>query len=78
MGDGTYQGQGVAQFTGTVDGCGSGTLIMFETGILDPATGEERGTWSVTAGQGTGDLAQLSGSGTSDPAAGTTGSLRCS
>ncbi len=78
LGDGTYQGQGVAQFTGTVDGCGSGTLVMLETGILDPATGQERGTWSVTAGQGTGDLAQVSGSGSSDAGAeGTTGTIRC-
>jgi hypothetical protein len=77
LADGTYQGQDVAQFTGTINGCGSGTLIMIETGILDPATAEEHGTWTITAGQGTGDLSQVSGSGTSDTPAGATGTLRC-
>ena len=61
LADGTYQGQDVAQFTGTVNGCGSGTLILIENGILDPATGDQRGTWTIVAGQGTGDLSQLAG-----------------
>ena len=76
--DGTYQGQDVAQFTGTIEGCGRGTLLMIETGILDPATARERGTWTITAGQGTGDLARVSGSGTADTrAGGATGAIRC-
>ena len=76
--DGTYQGQDVAQFTGTIEGCGRGTLLIIETGILDPATARERGTWTITAGQGTGDLARVSGSGTADTrAGGAAGAIRC-
>jgi hypothetical protein len=76
--DGTYQGQDLAQFTGTIEGCGSGTLLMIDTGIFDPATADEHGTWTITAGQGTGDLAQVSGSGTADTrAGGATGAIRC-
>ena len=52
---------------------------MIENGILDPATGNERGTWTIVAGQGTGDLASVSGSGSSDTrAGGAVGTLRCS
>jgi hypothetical protein len=77
LADGTYQGQAVAQFTGTVEGCGSGTLVIVETGVLDPANQREKGTWTVVDGQGTGDLAQLTGAGRSDSAAGGTGRIRC-
>ena len=52
LSDGTYQGQGVAQFTGEVAGCGQGTLLMLEVGILDPATGTDAGTWTIVAGRG--------------------------
>jgi hypothetical protein len=76
--NGTYQGQDVAQFTGTIEGCGSGTLLMIDTGVLDPATANERGTWTIVGGQGTGDLARVSGSGTTDTrAGGATGGIRC-
>ena len=76
--NGTYQGQDVAQFTGTIKGCGSGTLLMIDTGVLDPATANERGTWTIVRGQGTGDLARASGSGTADTrAGGATGAIRC-
>jgi hypothetical protein len=79
LADGTYQGQDVAQFTGTIEGCGTGTLIILDAAILDPATGDSFGTWSITAGQGTGDLASVSGSGSSDTRArGAVGTLRCS
>jgi Protein of unknown function (DUF3224) len=79
LADGTYQGQDVAQFSGTVEGCGGGTLILVDTGILDPATANEHGTWAIAAGQGTGALAHVSGTGTSDTrAGGATGTLRCS
>jgi hypothetical protein len=77
LADGTYQGQDVAQFTGTIKGCGSGTLIMIENGILDPTTGNERGKWTIVARQGTGDLSHVSGEGRSDTSAGgATGKLR--
>jgi Protein of unknown function (DUF3224) len=77
LGDSTYQGQAVAQFTGQVEGCGSGTLIMLEAGVLDPVSGADRGTWSIVAGQGTGDLAGASGSGTAEAATGASGTVRC-
>lgn len=78
--DGTYQGAAVVQFTGTVDGCGSGTLVIVEAGRLDPATGNSWGTWEITAGQGTGDLAELSGSLSTDTRISdeTAGTIRCS
>jgi hypothetical protein len=75
--DGTYQGQDVAQFTGEVEHCGTGTLVMVETGTLDPATGETHGTWKIVAGQGTGDLADASGSGTADTTGQAVGRIRC-
>jgi hypothetical protein len=79
LADGTYQGQDVAQFSGTIEGCGTGTVIILDAAILDPATGDEFGTWSIKAGQGTGDLAMVSGSGTSDSrAGGAFGTIRCS
>jgi hypothetical protein len=77
MGDRTYQGQDVAQFTGEVAGCGKGTLIMLEAGVPDPATGTSAGTWTIVAGRGTGDLAQTSGAGSADSATGATGTVRC-
>ena len=77
--DGTYLGQAVVQFTGTVEGCGSGTLMIQESGILDPVTGGARGTWVIMSGSGTGDLAQLSGSTTVDSRTSDTwtGTIRC-
>jgi hypothetical protein len=78
--DGIYHGQAVSTFTGTVAGCGSGTLVILETGLLDPSNGDSWGTWTIVRGEGTGELSELSGSGTadtrtSDPA---TGTVRCS
>ena len=77
--DQTYLGHAVTQFTGTVDGCGSGTFVIQEVGILDPATGDNWGTGEITAGHGTGDLAQLSGSLIADSRTGdtVTGTIRC-
>jgi hypothetical protein len=77
--DGTYRGAAVVQFSGTVDGCGSGTLVIVEAGRLDPATGNAWGTWEISAGQGTGGLAGLSGSLSSDTRISdeTTGTIRC-
>lgn len=77
LGDGTYLGQDVAQFTGEVAGCGHGTLVMLEEGILDPATGGAGGTWRIVQGRGTGDLAQASGSGTATPDGRAGGTVRC-
>lgn len=77
LGDGTYQGQAVVQFTGDVARCGSGTLVMLETGILDPVTGGSSGSWTIVAGRGTGDLARTSGSGTAGPTGDGAGKVRC-
>ena len=76
LADGTYQGQDVAQFTGTINGCGTGTLIMIETGVLDPANASERGRWTIVGGQGTGDLSHVAGEGRVEPSTGATGKLR--
>jgi Protein of unknown function (DUF3224) len=75
--DGTYQGQDIALLSGTIADCGTGSLVIVEVGILDPATGGQRGTWTITAGQGTGDLARVSGSGTADGGK-ATGTVTCS
>lgn len=77
LADGTYQGQAVVQFTGDVAGCGSGTLLMVETGVLDPVSEGSSGSWTIVAGQGTGDLARTSGSGTTGPTGGAAGTVRC-
>jgi Protein of unknown function (DUF3224) len=79
LADGTYQGQAIVQFTGTVAGCGQGTLLMLEVGVLDPAAGTSAGTWTIVAGQGTGDLASTTGDGEADGTTPvTTGRVRCS
>ena len=77
--DSTYQGAGLVLFTGTVDGCGTGTLVIVESGRLDPTTGAAWGTWEISAGLGTGGLAQLSGSLSADTrlSAATNGTIRC-
>jgi hypothetical protein len=76
--DGKYQGQAIVQFTGEVAGCGRGTLLMLEAGVLDPATGGSEGTWTIVDGQGTGDLAHTTGAGATDAATNvTTGTIRC-
>jgi hypothetical protein len=78
LSDATYQGQDVAQFTGEVAGCGRGTLLILEVGVLDPATGANHGTWTIVPGRGTGDLALTSGSGTGDTSApANVGRIRC-
>jgi hypothetical protein len=77
--DGTYLGQALVQFTGSVAGCGSGTLLIEEAGVLDPATGHSWGTWTITSGHGTGDLTELSGTLAADTRLSetTTGKVRC-
>lgn len=58
-----FVGSAVHVFTGNVKGCGDGTLVWTET--LRSADGvASTGTWRVTAGSGTGDLAHLVGGGT--------------
>jgi len=75
----TYQGAGVVLFTGSVKRCGTGTMLLVETGRLDAGTGASSGTWEISAGQGTGDLADVSGSLSSNRTASdtATGKIRC-
>jgi hypothetical protein len=66
----TYSDE-VLRFTGTVRGCGSGSITYFahpvDTGPVDPAAGGYRGeeTWRMPAGSGSGGLKSIRGSGTS-------------
>ncbi len=48
-------------FTGSVDGCGDGTLVISQIGDLNPTTGRGTGSWTIAADAGTGDLAHASG-----------------
>jgi hypothetical protein len=70
----------IVLFDGAVDGCGSGgaTIVAYAAGT---ASGGLKGTWFIVDGQGTDDLAQLSGGGVLDtpPGGATTfrGLLRC-
>ncbi len=59
--DGLYHGVAIELFTGTVDGCGDGTLVIRQTGDLDPMTGGGTGSWTIVDDAGTGDLAHASG-----------------
>ena len=59
--DGLYHGVAVELFTGSVDGCGSGTLVIQQIGALDPIGDRSAGSWTIAADAGTGDLAHASG-----------------
>ena len=59
--DGIYRATAIEQFTGTIAGCGSGTVVIQQTGTLDPATGRSEGSWAIVPGAGSGDLATATG-----------------
>ena len=59
--DGIYRATAIEQFSGSITGCGTGTLIIEQSGTLDPVTGADDGTWRIVPGTGTGDLANASG-----------------
>jgi hypothetical protein len=59
--DGLYHGVAIELFTGSVDGCGDGTLVIRQIGDLDPTTGGGTGSWTIAADAGTGELAHASG-----------------
>jgi len=59
--DGLYHAVAIERFSGSVAGCGDGTLIIRQTGELDPTTGEFTGSWTIVADAGTGDLSHASG-----------------
>ena len=77
--DGTYHGVAIVVFTGEVVGCGSGTLVMVQDGYVDPASGTNWGTATITAGEGTGDLTDVSGTLVNDSrvSSSSTGTIRC-
>ena len=59
--DGIYRATAIEQFSGTIAGCGTGTMIIEQVGTLDPATGVADGSWRIVAGAGSGDLADATG-----------------
>jgi hypothetical protein len=59
--DGTANYVGLQRVDGSLGGQ-SGSFVVESNGIFDG--GEAKGTWSVVAGSGTGDLAGLKGEGT--------------
>lgn len=61
-------------FSGTVAGCGTGTLVFLSTG-LGSTTGTTTSTWTIAEGFGTGDLVHATGTGTNTVAPASDGSL---
>lgn len=52
-------------FTGTIEPCGTGSLVVRASGINEP-THSGTGTWEIVEGFGTGDLVDVTGGGTSE------------
>ncbi len=61
-------------FTGTVAGCGTGTLVFLSTG-RGSTTGTTTAAWTIAEGFGTGDLVHATGTGTTTVAPASDGSL---
>jgi Protein of unknown function (DUF3224) len=59
---GGFDAVGIHLFTGTVEGCGAGTLVWTEE-LASAGGGEAAGTWHIADGSGTGALESVSGSG---------------
>jgi hypothetical protein len=59
---GGYAGVSIRRFEGTIDGCGSGT-VMFTEVITSSDGTEASGTWSIVESSGTEDLAGVAGEG---------------
>ena len=62
MADGSLYANSTVVFTGTVTGCGSGTVTMRSTGVN--RGGATTGSIEIVYGSGTGGLASLEGTGT--------------
>jgi hypothetical protein len=56
-------GSGVDHFTGTISGCGTGSVV-YQAAFSSDSKGNIQGQWQMIEGSGTGDLAGLRGSGT--------------
>jgi hypothetical protein len=63
--NGLYTGVSVSVFTGEVERCGTGSLVLTSRGTTDPSTGETDAEWTISEDGGTGELADVTGSGTS-------------
>jgi hypothetical protein len=80
--DGHFAGTQTWLFSGSVEPCGSGTMVLAvtETGNGPELTAE--GSWRIVAGFGTGDLTDVSGRGTGgggvDEGVRAKGVIRCS
>lgn len=59
---GAYNAVGIHLFTGTVEGCGAGTLVWTEE-LVSEGGAETAGTWHIADGSGTGALESVSGGG---------------
>jgi hypothetical protein len=78
--NGVYPAASLDAFVGRVRGCGTGGLVIIVEGSFDPSTGLTTGKWHVHEDAGTGDLADVSGGGTTrfDQSGGRfEGRLRC-
>jgi hypothetical protein len=60
---GGYAGVGIRRFEGTIEGCGSGTVMVTEVITSSDGT-EASGTWAIVESSGTEDLADAAGGGT--------------
>ena len=67
-----YASGGTLIFTGTITGCGSGTMVVTDSG-RGTTDGRGSSTWTIVDGVGTGDLVRVSGSGTTTFAPGAGG-----
>jgi hypothetical protein len=63
--NGLFPGVALVAFFGEVEGCGTGGLLVTSVGTFDQSTGLTTGEWTINEDGGTGDLADVTGSGTS-------------
>ncbi len=61
-------------FTGTLAGCGTGTMVMVSTG-RGTSGGKGTSRWDIFEGLGTGDLARVHGSGTTESGPDSSGAI---
>ena len=61
LADGTIYANSIVVFTGTLRGCGTGTVVMRSTGFNNAGT--TTGVIELVEGSGTGDLTGITGTG---------------
>ena len=69
-----YAAGGTLIFTGAVAGCGTGTMVIVDTGV-GSTDGTATSEWEIVDGFGSGDLARVQGSGTTTTAKSSDGSF---